>query len=350
METQQQSNETTIVPIVGRIVSEETLGLDLPENEDINAEGHPNFIESNTQAITLEDLSTKCTVPTFADNTLTISHQNYMASVCKAAIEVFGDLTPIECRVSHPIIGRIPSALHKKPSEVLDEEKTLFYQRLAWISHVKGLSRQVNGQTVFLTIGGTRAYNDDKLYGRQSAQKFKVFVAWSVKVCSNQMIQTSGSSGTIECLTEADIYQKAYQLFAAFDPEKEDNLRLLENLHTTRISQELFCSIVGRLRLYQALSTEQLKCLPSIEIGDQAVNAAVRGYAGDNPNFGIHEDGDGSISCWDLMNLLNEAIKATYIDRWVERNQACTDFAIGIQKAINGEDTEGYSWFLNAGM
>ena len=164
------------------------------------------------------------------------------------------------------------------------------------------------------------------------------------------MIQTSGTTGTIECMTEADIYQRAYQLFQSFDPEKEDNLRLLENLHTTRISQELFCSIVGRLRLYQALSTEQLKCLPSIEIGDQAVNAAVRGYAGDNPNFGIHEDGDGSISCWDLMNLLNEAIKATYIDRWVERNQACTDFAIGIQKAINGEDTEGYSWFLNAGM
>ena len=24
-----------------------------------------------------------------------------------------------------------------------------------------------------------------------------------------------------------------------------------------------------------------------------------------------------------------------------------TDFAIGIQKAINGEDAEGYTWFLN---
>lgn len=163
------------------------------------------------------------------------------------------------------------------------------------------------------------------------------------------MIQTSGTTGTIECLTEADIYQKAYQLFKSFDPEKEDNLKLLENLHTTRISQELFCSIVGRLRLYQFLPNEQKRDLPQVDLGDQPINAAVRGYAGDNPNFGM-KDGITSISCWDLMNLLNEAIKATYVDKWVERNQACTDFAIGIQKAINGEDTEGYSWFLNAGM
>jgi hypothetical protein len=150
-------------------------------------------------------------------------------------------------------------------------------------------------------------------------------------------------------LTEADIYQKAYQLFKSFDPEKQDNLKLLENLHTTRISQELFCSIIGRLRLYQFLPGEAKKDLPSIEIGDQCVNSAVRGYISDNPNFGLQEGAD-SISCWDLMNLLNESVKSCYIDSWLKRNQNCTDFAIGIQKAINGEDTEGYSWFLNAGM
>ena len=349
METQSNS-ELAIVPIEGRIVDESTLGMDLPEDEDINSPDHPNFIESNTAAISLEDLATKCIVPTFGDMSLTISHQNFMASVCQAATDVFEPFPPLECRVSHPIIGRVPSALYKKPSEVLDSEKTLFYQRLAWISHVRGLSRQINGQTVFLTIGGTRAYSEDRLYGRLSAQKFKIFVAWSVKVCSNQMIQCSGNSGTIECLTEADIFQKAYQLFRGFDPEKEDNLKLLENLHQTRISQELFCSIIGRLRLYQALGTEQQKSLPVIELGDQCINSAVRGYAGGNPNFGLSETGDGSISCWDLMNLLNESVKAVYIDSWITRNQNATDFAIGIQKAIRGEDTEGYSWFLNAGM
>jgi hypothetical protein len=46
------------------------------------------------------------------------------------------------------------------------------------------------------------------------------------------------------------------------------------------------------------------------------------------------------------MQLLNEAVKASYVDKWLERNQNCTDFAIGIQKAIENEDNT-YGWFLN---
>ena len=49
---------------------------------------------------------------------------------------------------------------------------------------------------------------------------------------------------------------------------------------------------------------------------------------------------------FEMLQLFNEAIKQTYIDKWVDRNQNCTDFAIGIQKAIQGNDTEGYNWFL----
>ena len=98
------------------------------------------------------------------------------------------------------------------------------------------------------------------------------------------------------------------------------------------------------MRLYQALPLVQQRQLPDFIIGDQAVNAAVRNYV-NNPNFGRREE--DTISCWDLMQLLNEAVKQAYIDKWLERNQNCTDFAIGIQQAIQGNDTEGYSWFLN---
>jgi len=93
METQSNS-ELPIVPIEGRIVDESTLGMDLPENEDINSPDHPNFIESNTQAITVEELAKRCIVPTFSDNSLTIAHQNAIAAVYKAAEGVFGELTP----------------------------------------------------------------------------------------------------------------------------------------------------------------------------------------------------------------------------------------------------------------
>lgn len=307
-------------------------------------EPHPNFIESNTQAITLEELSEKSIVPTFSDNSLTISHQDFMMSVYDAAEKVFGELTPIECRVSHPINGRVPTALNKKASELTDAEKTVYYQRLAWISHVSNLKRTINGQEVCLTIGGVRGYNDDNLYSRPGPMRFKIFVGWQVRVCSNLMLQCSGFSGIFECMSGADINKKAVDLYASFNPEKDNNLEILENLQDTRIDENQFCNIIGRMRLYQALPVAQQHELPQLILGDQAVNEAVRQYV-NNPNFGRRQGND--ISTWDLMQLFNEAVKSSYIDKWLERNQNCTDFAIGIQNALNDNDDEGYSWFLN---
>ena len=145
-------------------------------------------------------------------------------------------------------------------------------------------------------------------------------------------------------MTEADIMQKALELFSGFNPHKEETLRLLENLRNTEISEELFCKIIGRLRLYQFLPVNEQRTLPSLTIGDQAVNAMVKGYVS-NPNFGKKE---GEIlTCWNLLQLANEAVKGSYIDTWLDRNQNCTDFALGIQNAIEGNDTEGYNWFLH---
>ena len=305
---------------------------------------HPNFIESNTQAITLEEIADKCIVPTFSDNTLTISHQDFCMAVYNAAEQVFGKLTPIECRVSHQINGRIPPALYKKTNELADNEKTIYYQRLAWIAKVGNLVRNIDGQEIHLTIGGVRAYSDDKLYNRPSALKFKIFVGWQVRVCSNLMLQTNGYSGTIECMTQADIRQKALELFSSFDPEKDNNLNALAELQDTRMTEEQFCHIIGRMRLLQALPVAQQKAIPQFILGDQAINEAVRQYV-TNPNFG-RKNGDDGISTWDFMQLLTEAAKGSYIDRWLDRNANSIEFSQGIRKALRYEETD-YDWFLN---
>ena len=305
---------------------------------------HPNFIESNTQEITLGEIADKCIVPTFSDNTLTISHQDFCMAVYNAAEQVFGKLTPIECRVSHQINGRIPTALYKKTNELADNEKTIYYQRLAWIAKVGNLVRNIDGQEIHLTIGGVRAYSDDKLYNRPSALKFKIFVGWQVRVCSNLMLQTNGYSGTIDCMTSADIRQKAMELFSSFDPEKDNNLNALAELQDTRMTEEQFCHIIGRMRLLQALPVAQQKAIPQFILGDQAINEAVRQYV-TNPNFG-RKNGDDGISTWDFMQLLTEAAKGSYIDRWLDRNANSIEFSQGIRKALRYEETE-YDWFLN---
>ena len=59
------------------------------ENAQQAVEQHPNFIESNTAEIFYDDLLHKCIVPTFSDNTLTISHPEFVQVVGKAAEKIF---------------------------------------------------------------------------------------------------------------------------------------------------------------------------------------------------------------------------------------------------------------------
>lgn len=346
MDSKQTTN--AVAPFEGRLSLSKQFDLGEPATaetiNDLDPDNHPNFIESNTQAITLEELSGNL-IPTWADNSLTISHTNFIKTVRAAAEQVFGNLTPVEIRTSHPIQGRRPEAIHKKQNELTASDRTLYYQRMAFVSHVIGLSREVNGQVVNLTIGGVRNYADDQLYRTATPQKFKVFVGWQVRVCSNMMLSCNGNSGVIQCLTEADVFQKTMALFTTFNPERENILTQLANLQTTRMSEQQFCNIIGRMRLYQALPVVEQHQLPPLLIGDQAVNEATRGYF-NNPNFCKREGEDG-ISCWNFLQLLTESVKSSYIDKFTERNQNAVDMTIGLQNALSGNDTKGYSWFLS---
>ena len=334
------NNEMILAPIGGQVMSQISLGTAEEQAE------HPNFIESNTQGITFEELTEKNVIPTFADGTLTLSHGSIIKATMRAAEEVYGELTPVDIRVSHRIQGRTPEAMNKPASELQDEDITTFWQRMAFICHVKTLTRSINGAEVHLCIGGTRSYSEDKLFGRPTPSKMRLFVGWFVKICSNGCLTCDGNSGSIECLTEADVYEKATALFRGFDPEKENALEMLKNLGATRISESEFCKIIGRLRLYQALPASEQNVLPKIILGDQAVNKIVQGYVS-NPNFGLKEGAD-SISLWEFLQLANEAVKqGAYIDNWLERNQNCVDFVLGIQRALLGTDQEGYDWFLS---
>lgn len=88
--------------------------------EDINVTTAPsvNFLEANTSAISIEELTVNCVVPTWANQELTISHQDFINTVHDAACNVFsGELiNKPEIRVSHIVRGRIPSALGKRAS------------------------------------------------------------------------------------------------------------------------------------------------------------------------------------------------------------------------------------------
>ena len=300
-----------------------------------------NFLEANTNAITLEELAEQCVVPTWANQELTISHQDFISTVHDAACNVFAGETinTPDIRVSHIVRGRIPSALGKRSSELLESEKTQFYQRLAFAFTIPSLHECINGQRLELCIGGVRNYSDLNLYrANRGMEKFTIFIGWRVNVCSNQVLTGDGARLAIEVMSLHDLYRAVVDLFDSFNFEKD--IQLLQTLTKTRLTETQFAQIVGRMRLYQALPSYQQRKVPKLPITDSQINNVCRDYYS-NPNFGAK---DSTISMFDFHNLLTEANKSSYIDSYVQRGINATEVTVGICKALQG-DSE-YSWFL----
>ena len=310
-------------------------------NEQILETTSVNFLEANTNAITLEELAEQCVVPTWANQELTISHQDFISTVRDAACNVFAGETinTPDIRVSHIVRGRIPSALGKRSSELLESEKTQFYQRLAFAFTIPSLHECIDGQRLELCIGGVRNYSDLNLYRtNRGMEKFTIFIGWRVNVCSNQVLTGDGVRLAIEVMSLHDLYKSVVDLFDSFNFEKD--IQLLQTLTQTRLTETQFAQIVGRMRLYQALPSYQQRRVPKLLITDSQINNVCRDYYS-NPNFGAK---DSTISMFDFHNLLTEANKSSYIDSYVQRGINATEVTVGICKALQG-DSE-YSWFL----
>ena len=300
-----------------------------------------NFLEANTNAITLEELAEQCVVPTWANQELTISHQDFINTVHDAACNVFAGETinSPEIRVSHIVRGRTANSLHKRTSELLDSEKTQFYQRLAFAFTIPSLHECIDGQRLELCIGGVRNYSDLNLYrANRGMEKFTIFIGWRVNVCSNQVLTGDGVRLAIEAMSLHDLYKAVLDLFYNFNLEKD--IQLLQSLTQTRLTESQFAQIVGRMRLYQALPSYLQREIPKLLITDSQINNVCRDYY-NNPNFG-HKN--NTISLFDFHNLLTEANKSSYIDSYVQRGLNATEITVGISKALQGD--KEYAWFL----
>ena len=120
------------------------------------------FIEANTKEVTIEHLKDDCIVPVFSkDNEITISHPNFIESVWEAANRVFPSesIELPEIRVSHIIKGRTPEAIHKPFKELLEEDKTIYYERMMFCFEIPTIYEDIAGNRLNLTIGGVRSYN-----------------------------------------------------------------------------------------------------------------------------------------------------------------------------------------------
>lgn len=154
------------------------------------------FIEANTIPVSLDEIKNNHIIPVFVkDNETLISHADFIDAASTIAADVFhGEqiLYP-QVRVSHPIKGRIPEAKDKPANQLMEFEKTLFYERMAFIIEIPSIQTVIDGSTLSLTIGGVKAYNTDNLYSRSvSDQRFKIFIGFQNKVCLNLCVWSDG--------------------------------------------------------------------------------------------------------------------------------------------------------------
>ena len=300
-----------------------------------------SFLDANTNAITLEELRTQCVVPTWANQDLTISHQDFIDCVHDAAKTFYQgeSVNAPSIRVSHIVRGRTPDALGKRASELLECEKTQFYQRLAFAFTIPTIYETIDGQRLELCIGGVRNYNDLNLYrSSKGVEKFSVFVGWRVRICSNQILTGQGVKLSLEVMDLKQLYQQVMELFNQFNPAKD--IHLMQTLSNTYLTETQFAQIIGRMRLYQALPQGLSRSIPRLLITDSQINNVCREYY-HSEDFGGK---GGSLSMWNFYNLLTEANKSSYIDSYLQRAVNATDVAVGLNNAMHGDST--YQWFL----
>lgn len=334
---------TSLLPLYVQPVEEKPQSILIPINRSIN-ELEPStlpFIEANTKEVSTDHLQKDCIIPVFSrDNEVTISHQSFITAIMEAAYRVF----PFEkfsnpaIRVSHIVKGRIPEAIHKPVSQLLDTDKTIYYERMMFCFDIPTIHQDIAGCTLNLTIGGVRAYNEQNLYAKKSPERFKVFIGFKNLVCCNLCVSTDGYMSNLRVMDVSALCNAAEGLFRSY--AMEQHLALMTAYQGCNLTESQFAQFLGRSRMYQYLSSSEKKHIPELLMTDTQINLVARSYY-DDENFGKQGD---SISLWQLYNLFTGANKSSYIDNFLDRASNATDLTTGLARALRGDPA--YSWFI----
>jgi hypothetical protein len=259
------------------------------------------FIEANTQEVHLQHLKNECIIPVFSkDNEKTISHQEFIeiSQNCIANVFPNNSVSPPEIRVSHQIKGRIPSAIYKNVKDLLDHEKTIYYERMAFIVKIPAITDVINGNELSLTIGGVRAYNQENLYNKKIFEKFKFFVGFQNKVCCNLCVWSDGFVNDLKVSSYEELQSKLFQVLNSYNAEK--HLSEMRQFADYSLTEHQFAQLLGRTRLYQYLPKKEKLNIPLLQFTDGHINTITKDYYEDK-SFCRGKNGD--INLWNLYNL-----------------------------------------------
>ena len=335
-----------IMPVVAQNQSKFNLGEYAEEaiivEEPVRPKSVNHFIEANTEEATLNHLLHDCITPVFSkDNELTINHAAFVETIQEAAQSFFSGekVEQADIRCSHIVKGRTPEAIHKPANQLLESDKTIYYERCAFSIDVPTIYETIEGNKLNLSIVGVRAYNQMNLYSKKAPEAFRLAVGFKNQVCCNMCVFTDGYKDDLKVSSTSELFRAALELFYNYNPAK--HLHLMQQLGNTSMSEHQFAQILGKMRLYQCLPTGHQKSLPRMLLTDTQINSVAKAYINDENFSSLGSE----LNMWKFYNLLTGANKSSYIDSFLDRSLNATEIAIGINAALHGD--KHYKWFID---
>jgi len=315
--------------------------LEIPSEKKVYK--HNPFIEANTKTVSLSTLRNDCIIPVFSkDNEKTLAHQEFIEITQNCVNQVFPHhrIEEPEVRVSHQIKGRTANAIYKPVKDLLEHEKTQYFERMAFIIRIPSITENINGNDVTLTVGGVRAYNQENLYNRKTYEKFKFFIGFQNMVCCNLCISTDGFQDEIRVGNYSELQAKITELIQNYNAQS--HLKEMKQLSENNLTEKQFAQLIGRARLYHYLPKKEKVHIPELLLNDGQISTVAKDYYLDD-SFCRANNGD--INLWNVYNLFTGANKSSYIDSFLSRNVNAFDFSIGLTNVSKGNSV--YQWFLN---
>ena len=310
------------------------------ENKELVSSSKP-FILANTVACTLQELRDEHIIPVFIkDNEPVISQVEFIQTMQEAVQEIFSQEMILQpsIRLSHPIKGRIPEARHKKAIELLEHEKTIYYERMAFAIEIPTIFSEIDGNTLSLTLGGIKAYNLDNLYNRKGADEhFKVFIGFKNTVCTNLCVWSDGYAGDVKVKSQLQLKTVIKELVEKYDADSQ--LYRMRELQKVLMNEQQFATLIGKCRMYQYLPKEMKTGVFPLSLTDNHIAMVTRDFYQDKD---FHCYLDGSISLWKLYNLFTGANKSSYIDNFLDRSVNAYQFVERLRYALQGITHEWY--------
>jgi hypothetical protein len=309
----------------------------------VSSENDNPFIEANTKNVSLSTLKNDCIIPVFSkDNEKTLAHQEFIEIAQSAINKVFTNQVILEpeIRVSHQIKGRTANAIYKPVKELLEHEKTQYFERMAFIIRIPSITENINGNNVSLTVGGVRSYNQENLYNRKTFERFKFFIGFQNMVCCNLCISTDGYQDEMRVSNYQELQTKIIDLIQGYNAQ--NHLQEMMRLSEQNISEKQFAQLIGRARLYNYLPKKEKSQIPELLLNDGQISTVAKDYYLDDS---FCRNDNGEINLWNVYNLFTGANKSSYIDSFLSRNVNAFDFSKGLANAINGDSN--YRWFLS---